>query len=93
MVRFNTTFKGELTDSNSIAALSAAAAACFSLVALILTYFQLKQFRFAHGVDLISGLEDRFETPEMMDVRKSAAKALRSGTCNQGIEPVVDLVA
>jgi hypothetical protein len=77
-------------DFNSVAALSAAVAAFFSFVALVLTYFQIKQFRFAHSVDLVFDLEHRFDAPEMINDRKLAAKALLGGTCGQEIEPVLD---
>jgi len=77
-------------DFNSIAALSAAVAAFFSFVALVLTYFQIKQFRFAHSVDLVFDLEHRFDAPEMINDRRLAAKALLAGICGEELEPVLD---
>jgi len=77
-------------DFNSVAALSAAVAAFFSFVALVLTYFQLRQFRFAHSVDLVFDLEHRFDAPEMINDRKLAARALLAGICEQELEPVLD---
>jgi len=75
---------------NSVAALSAAVAAFFSFVALVLTYFQIKQFRFAHSIDLVFDLEHRFDAPEMINNRKLAATALLSGTCEEEVEPILD---
>lgn len=81
---------GTHIDFNSITASAAAIAAVASLIALILTYFQLKQFRFAHGVDLIFELEDRFDAPEMMKARKVVAKALQKRTSVQEMDTVLD---
>ena len=81
---------GTHLDFNSITASAAAIAAVASLVALILTSFQLKQFRFAHGVDLIFELEDRFDAPEMMKARKRVAKALQNHISTQEMDTVLD---
>ena len=81
---------GPHLDFNSITASAAAIAAVASLVALILTSFQLKQFRFAHGVDLIFELEDRFDAPEMMKARKRVAKALQNHISTQEMDTVLD---
>lgn len=75
---------------NSVPALSAAFAAFCSLVALIFTYIQLRQLRFAHEVDLIFEFERRFEAPEMLDARRLAAKALQNRTSTQEIDTVLD---
>jgi hypothetical protein len=71
-------------DFNTIAALSAAVAACVAA-------FQLRQFRFAHGVDLIFSLEDRFDAPDLVNARRVAARALQIGESTEEIDTVLDL--
>jgi hypothetical protein len=61
-----------------------------ALATAVLTYIQLRQFRFAHSVDLLFQLEDRFETPIIRGARKSAAMALKNNAGCEEIEPVLD---
>jgi hypothetical protein len=77
-------------DFNSITASAAAIAAVASLVALILTSFQLKQFRFAHGVDLIFDLNHQFEAPDFLNARMLAATALQNHESAEEIDTVPD---
>jgi hypothetical protein len=70
-------------DFNSIAVIAA-------LVALILTYFQLKQFRFAHGVDLIFDLDRQFQTPDLLNARRLSATALKNHESTEEIDEVLD---
>jgi hypothetical protein len=41
-----------------------------ALATAVLTYIQLRHFRFAHSVDLLFQLEDRFETPIIRDAKE-----------------------
>jgi hypothetical protein len=77
-------------DINSIAALSAAVAAFFSFVAIILTCFQLRQFRFAHGVDLIFDLDRQFQTPDLLKARRLSAIALMYHKSTEDLDEVLD---
>ncbi|MGD0548275.1 MAG: DUF4760 domain-containing protein [Terracidiphilus sp.] len=77
-------------DINSIAASAAAVAALASLVALILTCFQLKQFRFAHGVDLIFDLDHQFKAPDLLNARRLSATALQDHEPTEEIDEVLD---
>ncbi len=77
-------------DFNSVAALSAAVAAFFSFVALVLTCFQLKQFRFAHGVDLIFDLDHQFQAPDLLNARRLSATALQNHESTEEIDEVLD---
>jgi hypothetical protein len=81
---------GTHLDFNSITASAAAIAAIASLVALILTYFQLKQFRFAHGVDLIFDLDHQFQAPELLNARRLSATALQDHSSTEEIDTVLD---
>lgn len=77
-------------DINSVLALSGAFAATAALVVAAITYFQLKQSRFAFGVDLLLKLEASFDAPEMKAARNLAAKALKNSTTVAELEPVLD---
>jgi hypothetical protein len=68
---------------DTVAALSAA-------VAALVAAFQLWQFRFAHGVDLIFNLEDRFDAPDLVNARKLAAKALQNHSSTEEIDTILD---
>jgi hypothetical protein len=81
---------GTHLDFNSITASAAAIAAVASLVALILTSFQLKQFRFAHGVDLIFDLDHQFEAQDFLKARQLAATSLKNQESSKEIDPVLD---
>jgi hypothetical protein len=70
-------------DFSSIPAIAA-------LVALILTLFQLKQFRFAHGVDLIFDLDRQFQTPDLLNARRLSATALHNHESTEEIDNILD---
>jgi hypothetical protein len=77
-------------DFNSITASATAIAALASLVALGFTYFQLRHFRFAHGVDLIFDLDRQFQTPDLLKARRLSAIALKDHKSTDEIDEVLD---
>jgi hypothetical protein len=75
---------------NSIVAVSGAIAAFAALIVAIVTWLQLKQSRFALGVDIILKLEAAFDAPDMIDARIQAVTALKADPNAADVEAVLD---
>jgi hypothetical protein len=60
------------------------------IVAIVTLRNQTKSFKLTIGADLAMKLDERFNDPEFLDIRRTAAQALRAGSVLKQAEDVFD---